>query len=294
MAPAMSLEDLIRRGDFETVARSYRERFGEDLPTEIMECIHRIITDPRAKRLGGTADSPWSDATWLMWFRNRADDLATKSCEQVLSDFLERDVVLPTDVPSWTELLRMYSAEILATDDIGLWSPIAEEARQSGWLGFPPADERTIQYHEERLEVAFPPSLRSFYAATNGWRTTGYSIYNVLPVEQVGWVRDREPDLYSLGEMAETEDRDWPKDPDGSRRGAYRFEQGTRVKRAIALSSEGDSATWLADPFAPDSDGEWPCGTWASWNPGMDWTAGSFAELMRDELKTFLDLRRNR
>src|SRR5689334_21938238 len=63
----MTLGDLIRRHDFGPVTRSYRERFADDLTTEVMECIHRILNDPAAMRLGGTAESPWSDATWLMW-----------------------------------------------------------------------------------------------------------------------------------------------------------------------------------------------------------------------------------
>jgi hypothetical protein len=289
----MSLEDLIRRREFEPVAEAYRRRFGDDLTPETIECIYRIVTNPAAKRLGGSDQSPWSDDTWLMWFHNRAADLATRPWDQILADFLEPEILLPKDVESWREFLRTYSAEILATDDIGLWSPIVDEVRQSGWLGFPPADERTIEFHENRLGIAFPLSLRTFYAVTDGWRTTGYKIYNVLPVEQLGWVRDREPGLYALGEMAESESRDWPKDPDGSRRAAYRFEQGTRVKRALVLSSQGDDATWLADPFVRDADGEWPCGTWASWNPAMEWSATSFAELMRNELKTFLDIRRS-
>jgi len=111
---------------------------------------------------------------------------------------------------------------------------------------------------------------RQFERGRHRATITGYKFFNVLPVEQLGWVRDREPGLYALGELAESESRDWPKDPDGSRRAAYRLEQGTRVKRALALSSQGDDATWLADPLAGDADGEWPCGTWASWNPAMD------------------------
>jgi hypothetical protein len=110
----MSLGDLIRRHEFEPVTRSYRERFGDDLTMEFMECIRKIVVDPAAKQLGGTAQSPWSDATWLMWLRNRAVDHATKSCEELLSEIVEREFALPDDVQSWTEFLRTYSAEILA------------------------------------------------------------------------------------------------------------------------------------------------------------------------------------
>lgn len=66
---------------------------------------------------------------------------------------------------------------------------------------------------------------------------------------------------------------------------------GTQVKRSLAISSWGDAAIWLLDPGEQDAQGEWAGGCWASWNPGMEWRATSFAQLMERELEDFIRLR---
>ena len=71
----------------------------------------------------------------------------------------------------------------------------------------------------------------------------------------------------------------------------YRDEQGFRVMRCLAITSEGDASTWLLDPETRSSEGEWAGGRWSSWNPAMEWIAPSFAELVQAEYATFLSLR---
>jgi hypothetical protein len=136
-----------------------------------------------------------------------------------------------------------------------------------------------------------PASLRSFYSVSNGWRETGFFIWDVLPVEELGWLTDREPHLYQLACEAEAEPGPFKDDPGDARLRHYRDEQGTRVKRTLVISSCGDAATWLLDPGPKPHGGEWPGGRWAGWNPAMAWTAVSFADLMKQELESFLRLR---
>lgn len=190
---------------------------------------------------------------------------------------------------SWREFLERYSEELLATDDPSIEVP--EEARRVRWMGHSPATDAAIVAAERRLGRNLPTSLRSFYSVSNGWRATGFFIYNVLPVEEIGWLRDREPRLYELACQAESEAGPFKNDPGNVRLKEYREEQGTRVKRALAISSLGDAATWLLDPGPEPHSGEWPGGCWAGWNPAMDWTASSFADLMSQELESLLRLR---
>src|SRR5947207_1501992 len=83
----------------------------------------------------------------------------------------------------------------------------------------------------------------------------------------------------------------WKNDPDGARRRAHEFEQGTRLKRSLVISSWGDAAVWVLDPGGDNHDGEWPGGRWASWAPGsVNWKAETFAELMRKELASLASL----
>jgi hypothetical protein len=193
------------------------------------------------------------------------------------------------EAADWRSFLERYSEELLATDDIR--NELPDEVCSSRWMGYAPATEAAIQAAERRLGRQLPPSLRSFYSVTNGWRETGYFIWDVLPVEEIGWLRDREPDLYQLACQAEAEAGPFKKDPDGSRLCEYRQEQGTRVKRALEVTSVGDAARWLLDPGGEAHAGEWPGGRWASWNPAMEWTATSFADLMKREFESFLRIR---
>jgi hypothetical protein len=189
----------------------------------------------------------------------------------------------------WHTFLERYSEELLATFD--LWIEVPEDVRETGWMGYAPATETTIAATERRLGRALPESLRAFYAVTNGWRQTGYFIFDVLPVEEIGWLCDREPHLYKLACEAEQVAGPWPDDPGNERLQQYRAEQGSRVKRSLAISSEGDAATWLLDPGPDPHSGEWPGGRWAGWNPAMEWSAQSFAELMQQEFDSLLQLR---
>ena len=192
----------------------------------------------------------------------------------------------PTD---WREFLRHYSDELLSADDWRIRAPA--EARAARWMGFGPAPATAIEAAEQRLGRRLPPSLRTFYQVSNGWRATGFFIEDVLPVERIGWLKDRDPHLYQIASENEAHDRPFKRDPDGSRHREFVLEQGTRVKRSLAISSWGDAAIWLLDPGERPHDAEWPAGRWASWSPAMEWQAESFAGLMKHELEMFVRLR---
>jgi hypothetical protein len=203
----------------------------------------------------------------------------------------------------WRRFLKQYSEEFLSHD----WSDtifssrgavIPDEARRSGYMGFGPASEAAISAAEDRLGRRLPPSLRAFYEVSNGWGMTGPFIFDVLPVEKIGWLKERtgEDDALLYRMACENEDppkdkprAPWRNDPDGARERAYRFEQGTRLKRSLVISSWGDAAVWILDPGDHDHEGEWAGGRWASWSPGLEWRAESFAELMKQERESLPD-----
>jgi hypothetical protein len=195
----------------------------------------------------------------------------------------------------WRQFLKRYSEEFLShdwSDEIRLFSArgavIPDIARRTGWMGYEPASEATIAVAEQRLGRRLPPSLRTFYEVSNGWGMIGSFIFNVLPVEKTGWLRDRDAHLYQMACENEAHDRPFKRDPDGSRHRQYALDEGTRVKRSLAISSWGDAAIWLLDPGERPHDAEWPAGRWSSWGPGMAWQAESFAELMKRELQALV------
>ncbi|MFL6575034.1 MAG: SMI1/KNR4 family protein [Povalibacter sp.] len=128
---------------------------------------------------------------------------------------------------------------------------------------FAPATESDIVAAEQRLGVTFPSSVRSFYEATNGWGFVGF-IWGVHPVQSIGWMRDVEPQLYEI--LSEH-----PYEAD--------------VAKCLVVSSSGDVAYWILDPFHCDARGEWRAGRWASWHPGMHWSHADFYSLFESEVQ---------
>jgi hypothetical protein len=288
MEPA--IEELLRMKRFDTLASVVEKRFGIAPTAESLKWLHEVAFHRSTQSVGGTTESRWSNSTWLMWIKNRLEELSTNPT--IASDQRSRygppfEVELdPASVTAWRDFLDRYSEELLATEDLSLFTHVPDEAREAGWLGFSPASEVTLQEAESRLGRRLPPSLRCFYSVSNGWRATGRVIYDVLPVEQIGWLIDREPQLHELVLEAESYPGPFKDDPGDQRLEEYRDEQGTRVKRSLVINSQGDAANWLLDPGAEPHDGEWPAGRWAAWQPAMSWTATSFAELMARELRT--------
>ena len=180
------------------------------------------------------------------------------------------------NIEQWQQFLKRYSIELLAEDSE---IEVDRQAYQNQWMGYEGATETQIIEAEKRLGTTLPNSLRNFYLVTNGWRETGYFIYDILPVEEIDWLRIRDSHLYDIACRAEKR-QDIPDN--------YYYEQGTQVKRSLAISSEGDAAIWLLDPGELDAQGEWAGGCWASWIPGMEWRATSFRQLIELELEDFI------
>jgi hypothetical protein len=124
---------------------------------------------------------------------------------------------------------------------------------------FAPATQAQIAHEEARLEVRLPPSLRSFYLHSNGYGRVGDFIWTVRPVEQIGWMRDVEPELYDI-----------------------LFEDDPASARSLVVSGEADASWWLLDPGDVDGRGEWRAGRWSSWHPGMRWIAADFFGLFEN------------
>ena len=186
------------------------------------------------------------------------------------------------------DFLQGYSRELIACAEIA--DRLPPEVVHSGWLGFEPVSEEQLLQAEQRLGVSLPESLRSFYRVTNGWRITGFFVDEVLPIGRIDWIEHLSPDLYRIA--SETEGAYGPigEHVEGEHMAEYRFEQGTRVKRSLVISLEGDASTWLLDPGTQTVTGEWAAGRWSSWNPAMSWQAESFADLLFYELGSFRDL----
>jgi hypothetical protein len=182
-----------------------------------------------------------------------------------------------------------FSRELLSAPDIA--RDVDDDVIRSGWMGFPPATEQEIAALEERLDCALPPSYRTFLATSNGWRQTGYTIFEVWPCTKVAWLMERNSALAEA----------WMESSRGAaitdeKYAVYGPEQDSTWMRAeylprcLEISSEGDASILLLNPEIVFPDGEWEALQLASWYPGA-YRFRSFRELLENQRKSFLDLR---
>ncbi len=252
----------------------YESRYSTPSSAESLAFLCNLVANPDGPSVGGTDESPWSDETWLAWIHNRLIDLETASREDLRKRFIRR-VPLLRVAADWSRFLDEYHALSIRVARLEDWKPPSRD-------GYQPATEGDIADTEKRLSVRFPRSLRAFYLATNGWPADGWLKPTVNPLNELNYLKVHDVGLFELADEAERTEGPWPDDPEDSRIREYRFEQGTRVKRSIALTYKtDDTETVLVDPESPREDSEWPCGSWAHWNPAMEWSYGSFADYMR-------------
>ena len=93
-----------------------------------------------------------------------------------------------------------------------------------------------------------------------------HSVYTILPIEKIGYIKDVDFDLYDVLE------------PIGDKE--YDYEHIEYCKRSLVLSTDGDATTLLCDP------GEnFRVSQWSSWIPGIEWDDLNFYEWMNSELE---------
>ncbi|EXU66622.1 hypothetical protein Z951_19050 [Streptomyces sp. PRh5] len=177
----------------------------------------------------------------------------------------------PRTVEQWRSYLAEYSATILRVADEDELSEVDDEQRAAGWLGFEGADEESVLALEERLGTRLPPSYRAFLGASDGWLNISPFMWRMRPAKTVGWLREADPETWSVIRGGEGED----------------WDDTAFMDRALLVSEEGDAQHWLLDPADVSEDGEWAAYIWASWYPALGDRHASFAELVVEERKGF-------
>ncbi|MBI0381959.1 SMI1/KNR4 family protein, partial [Streptomyces albiflaviniger] len=177
----------------------------------------------------------------------------------------------PRTVEQWRSYLAEYSATILRVADEDELSEVDDEQRAAGWLGFEGAGEESVLALEERLGTRLPPSYRTFLGASDGWLNISPFMWRMRPAKTVGWLREADPETWSVIRGGEGED----------------WDDTAFMDRALLVSEEGDAQHWLLDPADVSEDGEWAAYIWASWYPALGDRHASFAELVVEERKGF-------
>jgi hypothetical protein len=187
------------------------------------------------------------------------------------------------DRAEWRPFLKRWSEEWIAAHEAEATEddePLDEAVVRDQWLGFAPASDEQVAAAEARLGRALPPSLREFYAVTDGWRDAGDFIYLLAGTADIGWLRDIEPMWIDSWGAAFDEGL------------GHESEETALFRRAVQVSLEGDVAVMFLDPDDTGPDGEW-AGYWlASWSGEGPQRFGSFYDLMYAQYTSFHSLHR--
>ncbi|MFD8167394.1 SMI1/KNR4 family protein [Streptomyces cellulosae] len=183
----------------------------------------------------------------------------------------------------WRTFLLRWSGEWAdALPDDEVRDADDEAARQSRWLGLPPASEERIAAMEKRLGRRMPPSYRSFLQVTDGWRHAGGFVWLLAGTADARW-HDNESGLADVFEEYLEEDAE-PEE---------RREAGV-WRRGLQLDVESDATYVLLDPEDVDEDGEWAVYTWAGWRADAPERHRSFRAFMEAMFREFHSLRAHR
>lgn len=196
---------------------------------------------------------------------------------------------------AWLPFLKRFSREVIKDEQLRAWLPA--DAIASSWLGFAGATEDEIETLERRLGTTLPKSYRKFLQTSNGWRTAGVFVYDLLPTAKVAWFREGYQDLIDawvegagstpIGEPPPVSDEDYF--VYGPEQDCCKFRM-EYLRASLAISSEGDSAFYLLNPSVVTPGGEWEAWFFSPWNPGAV-RYRSFWDMMHAELDTVVKQR---
>ncbi|MEU8100659.1 SMI1/KNR4 family protein [Streptomyces sp. SM1P] len=156
----------------------------------------------------------------------------------------------PTTPEEWRVFLERYGElyvkvraderELVDLLDEEQLDALDQDERVEAWLGEAPAREEALAAAEERLGVRFPPGLRGFFLASDGWTRLDGWVDGVHPCDRVVWMRDSE----AGGRVTEI----------------YASISGNEevvelFRRSVEIARGEDY--WLLDPTDVGPDGEW-------------------------------------
>lgn len=197
------------------------------------------------------------------------------------------------DIFDWNLFLRQWSRDLLERLEDNEFTSLSSEIIDDKWLGYSRATETDISTAEARLKTTFPPSYRSFLAASNGWQKLNDMINKLFSTQEVDWLAARNQELIDA----------WITGSEIGGRGAYFVpdekyfiygdEQDSILLRneylqtALQISEDSTQGLLLLNPQIVSENGEWEAWFFATWLPGAH-RSSSFRELMQAKHRQLL------
>ncbi len=178
---------------------------------------------------------------------------------------------------------RKLMDEIFAAHgDLDDWDDPASISR------FAPATDAEVAAAELRLQCRFPGSYRQFLLDVNGCPKLGIAFGGLLPVDQVQWFAESEPQwveayMAPAGDLADISEEDHVALADD----CVRFRRAY-LPHLLKIGESYDGSVYLLNPLVKTASGEWEAWSFANWFPGAT-RARSFEELVRSEHRAVLN-----
>ncbi|HFA50850.1 MAG TPA: SMI1/KNR4 family protein [Bacteroidetes bacterium] len=191
----------------------------------------------------------------------------------------------------WPELLEKISCIIHAQNGHVFYD---KGLIKNDWLGNSPALENEILKKEAELKIRLPESYRSFLKSSNGFRQISLFVGDLFPVQNIGWITEKEPQLIEIledipGIDDDISDKEYFVYGDKQDSGRYRFEY---LKESLVVSGWTNGAFVLLNPKVQFGD-EWEAWVYANWYPGAR-RYKSFKKLVLDEYNSTVELLKNK
>jgi hypothetical protein len=153
----------------------------------------------------------------------------------------------------WDELLqRLSRAAVVENRSVeDAFGPITYAPATSTEFMRGAAAPEAMGAAEERLGLALPASYRGFLTVSNGLERYRFPGVAILPVEQLAWLRDAEPDLIE----AYTSDGDLD-------------DLAQKLGQSLLIGQHPRDSDRLLLVPADDATAEWECWYFAHWVPG--------------------------
>ncbi|MFD4863366.1 SMI1/KNR4 family protein [Streptomyces atratus] len=193
---------------------------------------------------------------------------------------------------AWRDLLQRWSDEWLdpVLHEQERVEPFPGKVRKARWLGAAGATGEDLSALEQRLGTVLPASYRQFLLTSNGWLNTTHAIDRILPLQEVGWARDLDPELITGWTGGPTETASRVSDEEYFVYGEAQDPTSLRPEYLphTLMISHTPNATdvYLLNPCVVTADGEWEAWYLAHWLPGVV-RYRSFWDLMNDEYNGF-------
>src|SRR5262249_47517331 len=125
-----------------------------------------------------------------------------------------------------------------------------KEQRKGKWIGRDKTTEEAIKAAETRLQTQLPADYTEFLRASNGFSALSSATPPLLPVESIGWLKDK-VDAEMMAILKEYPGDDLPQ----------------VLESSLLISELLETDMILLVPPA-DSSGTWQCWFFAHWVPG--------------------------